>query len=158
MSMGTSISPEQEARAVLMARLTGLRKEAILKAEDLTEALSDLSASQVRGLVNALGIGPGRRTAGARRGELARFLAWRAHRSAGEGASWVNQVRQAITSLEERCTAEVGEERRKREGFWRTHAATLEAGEVWLQMEVLETFLHALERRVMSPRGRESEQ
>lgn len=90
--MTTMIQPEQEARAVLMARLTRLDLEAIDQAEQLAEKLKSLNPSQVRGLANALGVGPDRRTFQARRAELARFLAWRAHRANDDEAAWTKQV------------------------------------------------------------------
>ena len=150
MSIDTSISPDQEARAFVLARLVGLRTVARREAVELANSYSNLSASQIRGLTNAVGPGPGRRTPADRRRELARFLAWQTHRATGEGVSWMEGLRQAIVSLEQRCADVVDKERRSQATRWQTHAAALKTAEEWLTMEVLEIFLHALERELIA--------
>jgi hypothetical protein len=44
----------------------------------------------------------------------------------------------------------VDKERRSQATRWQTHAAALKTAEEWLTMEVLEIFLHALERELIA--------
>lgn len=148
MSTDLSITPEHEARAAFMAQAVQLYREIVIRAERLAQELKEVPSSQVRGLTNALGSGPERRTLDARRSSLASFLAWRAHRD--NEAAWVDAVHTAVVELEQRCDAATERVRGSQEGYWEAHAEVLEAGQAWLRMEIVEAFVHALERRVMA--------
>lgn len=148
MSAYSTSTPGQKARAAFMGQAERLSRQILLRAESVAENLSAASPSHVRGLINAFGSGPGRRTPAARRASLATFLAWRAHRDAE--AAWVEAVRTAIVELEQQCEAAVRRVRRSQTGYWDAHADALTDGGAWLRMEVLETFLHALERRTIA--------
>lgn len=142
------IPAEARARALLAAHLPRLQWQAIKQAESLADAARSLSASQVRGLSNALAPGPQQRLGSLRLDALARYLAWRALRSA-EGGAWhglAPQITGAIVELEQSCRHEVEELRSKQPIVWQQNTKALQSALDWLELEVIETFLHALER------------
>jgi hypothetical protein len=125
-----------------------LQRAAQEKACALAAAGLGVSATQIHGLANALGAGPQRRTPAQRRLALARYLAWRASRAKDTGG-WsrlAHLLTQEFTQLETRCRSEVKKVRTTDTGDWETHAAALAEAGAQLEIQVLETFIHALAR------------
>lgn len=141
--------PHKRAWALLGPAALTLQREAQEKASVLAAAGLGVSATQIHGLANALGAGPQRRTPAQRRLALARYVAGRVSRAKGEGG-WprlAQLLTQEFAQLEARCRSEVKKVRTTTTGDWDTHAAALAEAGAQLEIQVLETFVHALARR-----------
>jgi hypothetical protein len=142
----------QKARALLSCDLAELCNHAALRAQRLAIGRR-VTASQARGLINALGSGPGRRQPARRRDELARYLAWRELR-AKEDDAWKKLARRLtaeIGELEARCRDAVEGRRQAEIGYWQKHIEVLKEAQDWLELRVLEAFVHAYVREATAP-------
>ncbi len=158
MNETSAIQPAQWARAQLAAAGLTLNHEATQAAQALAAAGVGINPSQLRGLVNALGAGPNRRQPAERRRELARYLAWRASRAKSH-AGWdrlAEPLKQHILALEGRCREMVAEIRAADAGYWATYPTALQEEQVRLEIQVLETFVHALAREAADKSPREA--
>lgn len=106
MKRQTTVSDERLWKLFIEAAIQERWRDIAQSAEELVERLeirsNDFSPASVRGLVNAVGAGPGRRQPKERLDSLKRYLAWRKHR-AGEDNPWnraVGQIASDLTSLE----------------------------------------------------------
>jgi hypothetical protein len=148
MSQHLSTDPNHKAQVLLGPARVALCQRAALEAQMLAEQGAMVNTSQIRGLVNALGLGPGRRKPEQRRMELARYLAWRAHR-ASENGGWARlapAIQARVGNLETSCREEVAQLSRDEQGYWSQHGKALQVAQAWLEIEVLETFVHTLAR------------
>lgn len=144
----SSIEPVQRAKALLAPAALRLDLIAQQAAQAVAAAGLGVSASQVRGLANALAAGPQRRTLASRRMALARYLVWRARR-AKPGDAWERLapvLLEQIAELEARCRSEADQVRRRDQGYWEAHGQALAEEQAELEQRVLETFVHTLAR------------
>jgi len=90
------------AEAAIRERWNDIARSAQNLVDELDMRSGDFSPTSVRGLINAVGTGPGRRQPKQRLDSLKRYLAWRKHK-AGEEGPWdraITQITRHLTDLE----------------------------------------------------------
>lgn len=155
------IPPAMEALLQLQPKRKALTLRLHTLVRTIGPDLTTLTASQVRGLVNAVAATNQRRTVAERRRSLAYYLAWRRQRArkkedeapSAQNALWAtaaDQVADAITELEQECKGAIDAVRKQQAGFWTQHEALLTTLEQQIIVQATEEFIHLLTRFIVS--------